>query len=116
MTARWLRAVAVVALCSAFVAASPERARGAAAGATVSGTVSGSDQGFLTGATVAIEAAPRRETRTDADGRFTLTDIPSGTHRFLISADGYLPLDRTIDVGTVSISVDVVLLKLPGVP
>lgn len=86
------------------------------ASATVSGTVSGSDQGFLSGATVVIEASPRRQARTDVDGRFTLTDVPSGTHRFLVSAEGYLPLDRTIDVGSASISVDIMLLKLPGVP
>lgn len=100
----------------ALLLAVPGRALRSAAGATVSGTVSGSDQGFLSGASVVIEVTPRRETRTDADGRFTLTDVPSGTHRFLVSAEGYLPLDRTIDVGSASISVDIVLLKLPGVP
>ena len=87
-----------------------------AAGATVSGTVSGSDQGFMSGANVVIEASPRREARTDADGRFTITDVPTGTHRFLVSAEGYLPLDRTIEVGSAAVSVDIVLLKLPGVP
>lgn len=92
------------------------RALSSAAAVTVSGTVSGSDQGFMSGASVVVESSPRREGRTDADGRFTLTDVPSGTHRFLVSAEGYLPLDRTIEVGSAPVSVDIVLLKLPGVP
>ncbi len=103
-----------VLLLLTFTAAS--RRISSAALATVSGTVSGSDQGFMSGATVVIESSPRREAHTDADGRFTITDVPAGTHRFLVSAEGYLPLDRTIDVGTAPVSVDIVLLKLPGVP
>jgi hypothetical protein len=86
-----------------------------AAGTVVTGTVSGSDQGFLTGARVVVEASQRREATTDADGRFTFADIAPGRYRLLVTAEGYLPLDRPMDVGTASVSMDIVLLRLPGV-
>ena len=86
----------------------------AAAGVVVSGTISGSDQGFLTGALVVLDGPARRETHSDADGRFTFVDVSRGRHRFVASADGYLPMDRPMDVGDVSVSLDVVLLRLPG--
>ena len=87
-----------------------------AAGTVVSGTVSGSDQGFLTGASVVIDGPEHRDTRTDADGRFTFASVPRGRFRIVVSADGYLPLDRPMDVGEASVSVDIVLLRLPNVP
>ncbi|HUR33888.1 MAG TPA: carboxypeptidase regulatory-like domain-containing protein [Vicinamibacterales bacterium] len=85
-----------------------------AAGTVVSGTVSGSDQGFLTGASVVIDGSGHRATTTDADGRFTFADVPRGRHRIVVSAEGYLPLDRPLDVGEASVSIDVLLLRLPG--
>ncbi|MFN7981935.1 MAG: carboxypeptidase-like regulatory domain-containing protein [Vicinamibacterales bacterium] len=88
----------------------------AAAGTVVSGTVSGSDQGPLKGASISLDGSGKRETVTDADGRFTFADVPAGQYRFRALAEGYLPADQTMQVGTASISVDVVLLKLPGVP
>jgi len=88
----------------------------AAAGVVVSGTVSGTDVGFLTGASVAIDGAVKRSVKTDADGRFTFNDVPSGQYRILVSADGYLPLDRPLDVHNASVSIDVVLLRIPSVP
>ncbi len=85
-----------------------------AAGTKVSGTVAGSDQGFLPDAAVVIDGSPRRETRTDADGRFTFSDVAPGRYRIIVSADGYLPIDRPMEVGTAPVSLDVVLLRLPG--
>lgn len=87
-----------------------------AAGTPVSGTVSGTDQGFLTGATVAIDGSLHRETKTDADGRFTFADVPRGRYRILVSFDGYLPLNQPLDVGDASVSVDIVLLRIPSLP
>jgi hypothetical protein len=88
----------------------------AAEGTVVSGTVSGSDQGFLKGASVVLEGARRRETVTDADGRFTFADVSAGQYRVKVTADAYLPIDQPMQVGTASISVDIVLLRLPGIP
>lgn len=102
---------ALCGLCQLVAAARPDAAL---AGAVVSGTVSGSDQGFLSGASVVLDGSQHRETHTDADGRFTFVDVPRGRHRFVASADGYLPMDRNMDVGDASVSVDVVLLRLPG--
>lgn len=87
-----------------------------AAGTSVSGTVSGTDQGFLTGASVAIEGSLHREAKTDADGRFTFTDMPRGRYRIVVSFEGYLPLDQPLDVGDASVSVDIVLLRIPSLP
>ena len=116
-------ALALAATVAASVRAAPVMAGGgvgeasaAAAGTVVSGTVSGSDQGFLTGASVVIDGVEHREARTDADGRFTFASVPRGRYRILVSADAYLPIDRPMEVGDASVSVDIVLLRLPGVP
>ena len=107
-----VRAVVGAMLCGCAAGAGGRAS--ASAGVVVSGTVSGSDQGFLTGATVVLDGTQRRETHTDADGRFTFVDVPRGRHRFVASAEGYLPMDRPMDVGDASVSLDVVLLRLPG--
>lgn len=102
----------LVAACLAVATAAPA----AAAGTVVSGTVSGSDRGPLTGASITLGGSSTRKTVTDADGRFTFADVTPGQYRFTAVAEGYLPADQSMQVGTASISVDVVLLKLPGVP
>lgn len=88
----------------------------AAAGTVVSGTISGNDQGFLKGVSVRLEGSTTRDTVTDADGRFTFTDVAPGQYRFKAAAEGYLPVDQPMQVGTASVSVDLDMLKLPGVP
>lgn len=88
----------------------------AAAGTVVSGTVGGTDQGFLTGASAVIDGPVHRDARTDADGRFTLTDVPRGRYRLEAAAEGYLPLDRDLDVYDASVSIDILLLRIPQVP
>jgi hypothetical protein len=111
MTALRTVAAALVTI-AVFVTMPASSAR--AAGTTVSGTVSGSDQGFLTGASVVIEGPQSRTARTDADGRFTFADVQRGRYKITASADGYLPIDRPMEVGDASVSVDIVLLRLPG--
>ena len=86
----------------------------AAAGVSVSGTVSGSDQGFLTGASVAIAGPERRTMKTDADGRFSFADVPRGRYQISVSAEGYLGIERAMEVGDAAVSMDIVLLRLPG--
>jgi len=103
--AAWLLAALVVCAAPAVTGA---------AGAVVSGTVSGSDVGFLTDASVVLDGPAHHEGRTDADGRFTLRDVAPGRYRVRAAADGYLPVENTMDVGTASVSVDIMLLRLPG--
>jgi len=86
----------------------------ALAGVVFSGTVSGSDQGFITAATVVIDGPVHKETRTDADGRFTITDVTAGRYQLKVAADGYLGIERPMEVGTASVSVDIQLLRLAG--
>ena len=110
------RYVVPLMLVLAFVGVVSTDSHARAVGAVVSGTVSGTDQGFLTGASVVIEGGVRRATTTDADGRFTFPEVARGRYRIVVSAEGYLPLDRPLDVGDASVSIDIVLLRLPQVP
>lgn len=84
------------------------------AGVTFSGTVSGNDQGFLKGALVSIKGPVVKETTTDADGRFSMTGVEKGQYTVQVMADGYLPVNQPMQVGTASVSVDILLLKLAG--
>jgi hypothetical protein len=111
VTARSLLVVIVV-WAAAGIGSSPSGT--AAAGVTVSGTVSGSDQGFLTAASVALDGPEQRRTKTDADGRFTFADVPKGRYQLAVSADGYLGMERAMEVGDAAVSMDIVLLRLPG--
>lgn len=86
----------------------------ALAGAVVSGTVSGSDRDIVPGASVVIDGPEHREARTDADGRFTFTNVPRGRYRLVATDQPYLPLDRNLDVDDASVTVDIALLRLPG--
>lgn len=86
----------------------------AAAGQKVSGTVSGSDSGFLTGARISLEGKTRHEATTDADGRFTLVDVPSGSYALKVMAQGHVPMENRMEVGDGPVSVDIVLLHIPG--
>jgi hypothetical protein len=105
---------------SAHATASALRAVGAspraAAATTVTGTVAGTDQGFLAGASIAIDGPTRLVATSDADGRFTFAGVEPGRYQLRASADGYLPLERPLDVGTASVSIDIVLLRIPSVP
>lgn len=86
----------------------------AEAGVTFSGTVSGNDQGFLKGARVSIDGPVKKETTTDADGRFSIVGVEAGKYQVQVMAEGYLPVNQPMQVGTASVSVDILLLKLAG--
>ena len=110
-----LRVAILIATISSIAAPRVSPAALVAAGVTVSGTVSGTDQGFLPGATVAIEGPEHRSTKTDADGRFAFAGVRKGRFQIAVSADGYLGIDRPMEVGEAPVSMDIVLLRLPGI-
>jgi hypothetical protein len=116
LVGRLLVAVTLIVAGTAAGALGAAAAAGAAAGTVVSGTVSGSDAGFLPGATVTLEGPQHRDTHTDADGRFTFTDVARGRYQITAEAEKYLPIERSMEVGDASVSLDIVLLRLPGVP
>jgi len=107
--------IAVVLIALSLLVSVPRSSTASlAAGVVVSGTVSGSDAGFLTGASVTIDGSEHRSAQTDADGSFTFADIPRGRYQIAVAADGYLGIERPMDVGDASVSMDIVLLRLPG--
>jgi iron complex outermembrane receptor protein len=64
---------------------------------SIRGTVTSADHHAVTGARVAVES-PARVAASDANGRFTLRDLTAGRHEVLVTAIGYKPLRRTVDV------------------
>ncbi|MDR0824703.1 MAG: carbohydrate-binding domain-containing protein, partial [Prevotella sp.] len=61
---------------------------------TISGTVSTSDGGIASGATLQLQTAADntlvgQTVKTDANGAYTLTDIPAGTYKIIVTLDGY---------------------------
>ena len=68
--------------------------------ANVSGTVTAGTSGqLLSGAQVAIAATNSRAV-TDENGRFTLVNVPFGTHAVRVTRLGFRPVSREVTVGT----------------
>ena len=47
-----------------------------------------------------IRTTARRNTSADAQGYFKFTQLGPGTHRLIVNADNYLPMQRSHDVAT----------------
>jgi iron complex outermembrane recepter protein len=62
----------------------------------------------LPGARVSLIEADRRAI-TDADGRYTLADVPVGTYGVSFAAIGYAPLVRRVRIGGEDVTLDVTL-------
>jgi hypothetical protein len=61
-----------------------------------------------------VIAAPSRIVRSDADGRFTLGDLPAGRLAIRIRAVGFKPLDLEAEIGTAdTVAVDFQLMAAP---
>lgn len=63
----------------------------------IRGTVTSADHNAVIGARVAVETPPRVSV-SDANGRFTLRDLTPGHYAVLVTALGYKPLRRRVDV------------------
>lgn len=66
----------------------------------ITGMVKNSDGEAVAQATVAI-VGQRNETTTDADGRFTLSDLPAGKYTVSVKADGYSSVEFAATVQAV---------------
>ena len=99
--------VACLSMVLVFVPTQPLRAQ---AGAVVSGQVVHSvTLQPIEAAVVRIEGLDR-EIRTDADGRYLFNNVPTGSHRLVIVASGFVPRRLTIDVeGSSSCPLDISL-------
>src|SRR5689334_3636863 len=85
---------------------------------SISGTVTG-ESGPIQGARVAIESPSTAVTVTDAAGKYSLRELPAGKYQVLITAIGFKPVRRALDVSAgQTASADVKLepgsILLPG--
>jgi iron complex outermembrane receptor protein len=69
---------------------------------TLSGTLTNSLSGdIVPNALVIVEGASfNRQIRSGLDGKFSLTDVPAGTYRVTVRADGYLPSRTDVTVSS----------------
>ena len=88
MSKRWLVLLGLVLL--------PAAAR-AQAGGTVTGRVTDAADAPIAGAAISIQGTGRGTT-TAADGRYTVTGVPAGTHTLRATRLGYTELSRSVPV------------------
>jgi iron complex outermembrane receptor protein len=69
---------------------------------TLSGTLTNSLSGdVVANALVVLEGTSfTRQVRSNADGKFSLTDVPPGSYHLIVRADGYLPLRSEVNIAT----------------
>ena len=100
-----------VAVCAIGVAS--VRAQGLGGAGTVQGTVKDPTGGVMQAVEVKISNPVSGFTRTvttDAGGKFTFSNLPPNTYHVAISAQGFQPFERDVDVRTgVPITVDIAL-------
>lgn len=87
---------AVPALAAGLLWAIPLHAQGTTGTITGQVTDVGTQQG-LAGASIRI-LGTQLTTQTRSDGGYTLSDIPTGTHRLRVTRIGYAPLEQEINV------------------
>jgi len=75
---------------------------------TVSGRVTDSDGKPIPEVVIRLVEG-RRSTKTSADGRYSLTQIPRGTYTLVFSMIGYRPEVRKITVGDADVTMDLAL-------
>ena len=100
-----VRSAAHFALAAAFAIGSA--APVAAQGLTVSGRLFHSvTLKPVAGATVLVEGT-KLETKSAADGTYTIAGVPPGTYHLLIVAPGFIPSRADFSVGSTAVSLDV---------
>ena len=84
---------------------------------TIQGTVKDPTGGAMVAVTVNLSNAVtglKRETTTDATGRFVFRNLPPNPYSLQVSAQGFQNLERAVDVRT-SVPIDLSLAMTPGV-
>ncbi|MGD8426270.1 MAG: SusC/RagA family TonB-linked outer membrane protein [Balneolaceae bacterium] len=77
--------------------------------ASLSGRVTDATSGeALPGANVVLKEILKGAS-TDADGRYTITNIPAGTYTLEVSFIGYKKKTETVDIGTSDVTLDIAL-------
>lgn len=74
----------------------------------LAGRVTSTDGTPLAGARVTV-VETRRSTLTDADGRYSLTDLPNGSYRVTFAAVGFAPQVRTVNLTADPLTLDIAL-------
>ncbi|HEX2190829.1 MAG TPA: carboxypeptidase-like regulatory domain-containing protein, partial [Longimicrobiaceae bacterium] len=93
-----LRSFLALALLAAPLCALPLRAQGTVASRiTVGGTVLDAVSGAPVPDAAITLPRLKRSVVTDAQGRFTLREIPAGTHRWVVSRLGYANWDQEVE-------------------
>jgi hypothetical protein len=85
--------------------------------ATIRGVVRDSRKAPLAGASIDVDGVDAT-TKTDANGRFTLANVPTGSRTLAVRSLGFAPLFQPIAVlekQTDEIQVDMLAVSLPGV-
>ncbi|HEX3558920.1 MAG TPA: TonB-dependent receptor [Pyrinomonadaceae bacterium] len=110
-----LKLTTAVAVCAAFLVATPPDASGQQlAAATLRGVVKDPNDAVIPGATVRATltaTGTTRETQTNKEGLYVFPDLPVGTYEVTVTATGFKPTtdkDVTLQVGQ-SVTINVAL-------
>jgi hypothetical protein len=110
LSSRWcVLVIFVMAMCVGGMA--DVRAQELGGAGTLQGTVKDPTGGVMVAVTVTIVNAVsgfRREATTDAGGRFTFGNLPPNPYRLEVTAQGFAPLQRDLDVRT-AVPIDLTL-------
>jgi hemoglobin/transferrin/lactoferrin receptor protein len=96
------RAIAIP-LCALFIWLSLANVVGAAAGGTVSGVVRDASGAVITDATVTLLTAQQSvigSARTDAQGQFTIANVPVGSYLLVVAARGFADHRQAVTVSS----------------
>ena len=99
-----MKHVFIIAACVALLAAFAPNLRAQQAAATLSGVLSDPNGAVVFGALVTLtqqSTGVRRETTTNGEGLYTLTNLAAGDYRLGVKANGFqaVPLNVTLQVG-----------------
>jgi hypothetical protein len=81
--------------------------------AVLTGRVVSANGSAVAGARVEVEGSATRPVLTDAEGRFTLTELPSGTQSVVARQMGFAPVAQPVELSTRSPSEAIITMSRP---